>query len=347
VNEQGRIVLVNAHIEETFGYERDELIGKSIQLLVPRRLVEPQTAGQANFAIEEWLRPMAPGLELSGQRKDGSEIPVEIGLNQIRTAQGMLALVTVVDISERKAAEKEARVSRDQIDLLSRVSLLGEMTACIAHELNQPLSAIVSNASAGTRFIDNGNIDPAMIREILVDVAADGHRAHEIISNIRNTVKKGGIIRQPISLNEVVTNVAHMVQPEARAKVCEVRTLLEGNLPTVEGDPVQIQQVLINLLVNAFDAMRETPVGERHADVITKRSDCSTIRVEVRDHGRGISEENRGRLFEQFFTTKADGLGMGLAIVRSVIEAHGGRIAVENAEGGGACFYFTLPVNPN
>src|SRR5512133_1176521 len=165
--------------------------------------------------------------------------------------------------------EEDARRHREQINQLSRVSLLGEMTALLAHELNQPLSAIVSNASAGTRFIDQGKEDSAILRDILVDVEADGRRAHEIIGNVRNTIKKGDPTRRRIDLNELVTNVAHVVRPDAVGNSCEVETSLAKDLPSIEGDPVQIQQVLVNLVSNAFDAMRLTPPGQRKVEIST------------------------------------------------------------------------------
>jgi PAS domain S-box-containing protein len=245
--------------------------------------------------------------------------------------------------SARKAAEEEARFQRSRIDLLSRVSLLGEMTASLAHEVNQPLSAIVTNANAGMLFIDKGKADRGTLREILVDMAEDGRRAQDIIRAVRNTIKKGSAIRGPINLNDVVTGVAHMVQPDAAAHFCEVQTSLTKDLSVIEGDPVQIQQVLVNLVRNAIDAMRETPVSNRKVEVVTERNGDSDIRVSVRDYGVGIPVDVQERLFEQFFTTKEEGLGMGLAIVKSVIDGHGGKIAAENVEGGGARFYFTLP----
>jgi len=257
-----------------------------------------------------------------------------------------LILATVTDISARKQAEEQARRHREQISLLSRLSLLGEMTASLAHELNQPLSAIVSNANAGMRFIDKGQTDPATIREILVDVVADGHRANDIIMNVRRTVKKESVSHRSISLNEMIMKAAHMVEANAAMHLCEVELRLADNLPTVEADPTQIQQVLINLLGNAFDAMRDTPVEKRKVELTTERNGDETIRVSVRDHGTGISEDTRERLFEQFFTTKEEGLGMGLAIVRSIVESHAGKIDAENVEGGGARFYFTLPTSP-
>jgi two-component system sensor kinase FixL len=283
--------------------------------------------------------------KLFALRKDGTEFPVEIGLNPIQTPQVTLVLASVVDISARKAAEAEAQRRREQIDLLTRVSLLGEMTASIAHELNQPLSAIVSNASAGQRFIDRGDADLRNVREIMVDIAADGRRASDVISNIRNVVKRGATSRRRLNLNVVIMNVAHMVHHDALARSCQLKTSLAKDLPTIEVDPVQIEQVLINLVGNAFDAMRDTPVSSRTVEVATERNGDGMIRVSVRDSGAGIPDEVRERLFEQFFSTKKDGLGMGLAIVRSIIEAHGGTIAAENVEGGGAQFCFTLPTS--
>jgi C4-dicarboxylate-specific signal transduction histidine kinase len=241
-------------------------------------------------------------------------------------------------------AEVEARRRREQINLLSRVSLLGEMTASLAHELNQPLSAIITNANAGKRLIDRGKEDPELLREILVDVVADGHRAHEIIQDVRNTVKKGDAIRRRINLNELVTNVAHVVRPDAVACSCELETSLEKDLPLIEGDPVQIQQVLVNLVSNAFDAMRQTPLSRRKVEISTAGSGDGQVRLSVRDHGTGIHTTVHERLFDQFFTTKEQGLGMGLAIVRSIVEAHGGQIDAENVADGGARFHFTLPV---
>jgi C4-dicarboxylate-specific signal transduction histidine kinase len=218
------------------------------------------------------------------------------------------------------------------------------MTASLAHELNQPLSGIVSNATAGMRLIGRGKEDPATLREILVDVEADARRAHDIIHNVRNTIKKGDPTRRRINLNELVTNVAHVVRPDAVAYSCEIETSLAEDLPLIEVDPIQIQQVLVNLVSNALDAMRQTPPGQRKVEISTAGNGENEVRLSVRDHGTGIRYEVHERLFDQFFTTKEQGLGMGLAIVRSIVESHGGKIQAENVADGGSRFYFTLPV---
>lgn len=268
-----------------------------------------------------------------------------IGIATLVTAESLIIISMILNLRRRRRAEKEARLRREQVNLLTRVSLLGEMTASLAHELNQPLSAMVSNANAGIRMIDRGTIDSSGIREIFTDMAADGHRAYQIIQNIRATIKKGGTVQKPIKLNKVIRTVVHMMHPETTACSCKLETFLEKNLPKIQGDPTQIQQVFINLVSNALDAMRETPAGKRRIEITTQFNGSGVVTVGVRDYGRGIAKDARDRLFEQFFTTKNEGLGLGLFIVRSIIETHGGKISSENADGGGARFYFTLPIS--
>ena len=343
VDHQGRILLVNAHVENLFGYRRDELVGKMVDILVPERFAREHVGNRGNFFTAPEARMMGAGRELFACRKDGSEFPVEIGLNPIQTLHGLVVLANVVDISARKRAEEETRRSRQQVESLSRASLLGEMTASLAHELNQPLGAIVNNATAAMHYLEQGRLEPKQLQEILTDVVADGHRAYDTMRNVRSAIKKGSVIRGPINLNDAVKTVALMLQPDAAGQFCRVEMSLAQNLPAIEADPTQIQQVLINLVRNAFDAMHDTTPGSRIVEIATNYNGDGTIGIAVRDHGCGISETIRDRLFEQFFTTKEEGLGMGLAIVRSIIEAHGGNIAAENAEGGGARFHFDLP----
>ena len=183
-----------------------------------------------------------------------------------------------------------------------------------------------------------------MLREILIDVESDGRRAHDIIRNVRNTIKKSHPTLSRIDVNELVAKVAHIVRPDAVAHSCDLETSLATDLPVIEGDPVQIQQVLVNLVSNAFDAMRQTPPGERKVEISTAGDGVGKVRLSVRDHGTGIRTEVHERLFDRFFTTKEQGLGMGLAIVRSIVESHGGEIQAENVSDRGALFYFTLPV---
>ena len=250
-----------------------------------------------------------------------------------------------IDITPRKLAEAEALQQRDELSHLSRVALMGEMSASIAHELNQPLAGILSNAAAGQRFIDRGNVDQKEIHELLGDIISDGRRASGVVRGIRGMVKKEQVERRSVNLNKVVIDAVRMVSGDALLRSCQVETSLDANLRTVEADTVQLQQVLLNLVINAFDAMRDTPISKRKVVIVTHSNGDDTICMSVRDHGVGISAEMQDCLFNPFFTTKNDGLGMGLAIARSILESHGGTIAVKNADGGGARFEIVLPAN--
>ena len=344
IDHEGRIVLVNTHAEKLFGYARDELVGKNVEILLPERFGTSFESDRANFFIASEARAMGSHAQLFARRKDDSEVPIEISVNSVQTPHGLVVLANVVDVSARLAAEEVARRSREQVDLLGRVSLLGEMTASLAHELNQPLAAIVNNATAAMQYHEQGRLKPEQLEDILNDVVADGRRAFDVMQNVRNAIKKGAAIRGRINLNDLVQAITHMVEPDATAHFCKIKTSLAANLPPIEGDPIQIQQAVINLVRNAFDAMRDAPPSRRNVEIATNYNGDGAIGVAVRDYGPGISEAIRNRLFEQFFTTKDEGLGMGLAIVRSIIEAHGGTISAENAQGGGARFHFRLPV---
>src|SRR5437762_7122422 len=250
-----------------------------------------------------------------------------------------------IDITARKQAELEAKQRRDELSHLSSVALVGELSASIAHELNQPLAGILTNAGAGEFVIDRGDVDLKEIRELLADISADARRASDVIRDIRGMIKKEQVTRRRINLNDVVTNAVQIIGSDALLHACELKTSLDAALPIVEVDPVQIQQVLINLILNAFDAMSDTPVSKRRVEIMTRENGDGAVRISVRDYGVGISDEMRSRIFEQFFTTKPEGLGMGLAIVRSIVEAHAGTVEAENAEGEGARFHFTLPIS--
>jgi two-component system, LuxR family, sensor kinase FixL len=343
-NAQGDIVLVNARAEKLFGYERQELIGQNVDLVMPERFRGESLSHRAGFHAATAAQAVGAGLELSARHKDGTEFPVEIGSSLIEGPEGTLVLSVIVDVSVRKQAEAEARQHREELAHLSRVAIMGEMAGSLAHELNQPLTGIVNNASAGRRFIAKGRADFPKLDSLFEAVVADGRRAGEIIRGIRSMVRKGEVVRDAVNLNDVIASVLQFVRSDALGRQCALISEPDPRLPLVEGDQVQLQQVLLNLVVNAIEAMDETPVADRRVIV---RSECDSggrARVSVRDFGIGLPVEEPQRIFERFFSTKREGMGMGLAIARSIVAAHGGELAAANAQSGGACVHFSLPL---
>jgi two-component system sensor kinase FixL len=342
---EGQIVWANPSAEKLVGYTRDELVGKSIDLLIPERFRGPCSDSRARFLSLAAARRKGTGQALLIRRKDGSELPVEVELSEIEDSEGALFLAVVVDVSARTKAESEAQQYRDELAHFTRVEILGQMAGSLAHELNQPLSSIMNNANAGRRFIATGRGGIAKIDELLTAVVADARRAGSIIRGIRGLVRKGEGERSFIDVNRIVEDVLQLVHSDALKRHCKVEAELTPGLPMVKVNPVLIQQVLLNIIVNAFDAMSDTVEEQRR--VIIRSELTGFVKVSVRDFGRGLPSGGANRIFDHFFSTKPKGLGMGLAIARSIIISHGGELGADNAEGGGALVYFSLPAAGN
>jgi len=247
------------------------------------------------------------------------------------------------DITDRKKAELEAQQRREDLSHLSRIALVGEISASIAHELNQPLTAIASNASAARRFIKGGNADAALLLDVLNDVAADSKRAGEVIKSVRSLIQKGEGVRMPLNLNSVITDIVRLANLDIVSRECIVTTELDPQLPQIDADLVQIQQVLLNLIANGLDAMEGLPPSERRLIIMTRSNEGRGAEVSVSDFGVGLPKDNPNKIFETFFSTKEKGMGLGLSIVRSIVEAHGGAIRAENRPVGGARVIVRLP----
>ena len=256
---------------------------------------------------------------------------------------GIRELIGVaIDVTAQVKANLQLRLQREEMAHLSRVSSMGELTASLAHELNQPLSAIASNAAAGRRFLTQGSPEPKMFEELLADVAADARRASDIIHGIHDFVRKREGTRRLVNLNEIIREVLRLLHSDLLGRATSVETQLGPSLPSVDADPVQLQQVLLNLLMNSLEAMQSTPEDKRSV-VISTKCEADSVVTSVRDYGSGLPEEDMDKVFTHFYSTKPNGMGMGLTIVRSIIEAHGGKLWVENVDEG-ARFFFALPV---
>ena len=249
-----------------------------------------------------------------------------------------------VDLTERRQAEAEALRQRAELAHVSRVSVMGELSASMAHELNQPLTAILSNTQAAQRFLAADKLDRVEFDEILKDIVHDTTRARDVIRHLRALVKKSGREFVRVDVNEIIGQVVGFLHGDIVGRNVTVTQELPPELPLVLGDRTQLQQVLLNLLLNAFDAVSANRVPDRRVTVLTAMASSEMVRVAVRDGGVGIPADKLEEIFQPFFTTKTEGLGMGLSVSRSIIESHGGRLSAENNPGPGATFSFTLPV---
>jgi PAS domain S-box-containing protein len=250
-----------------------------------------------------------------------------------------------LDITERRQAELEVARQRTELAHRSRVMLLGELSGSLAHELNQPLGAIVTNAGAALRSLGRDRMTREQFREVLEDIVAAGRRAGDVIRGIKGMLRKTDGTRQLVDLNDVIAQTLRLTQPDALAHDCAVLTEFHPALPKVEADVVQLQQVLLNLIVNAFEASKDVPKLQRRVIIRTECDSDGAVRACVRDFGTGLPAEASERIFEQFFSTKREGMGMGLFISRSIVVAHHGTLWAENAEGGGAQFWLRLPAS--
>jgi C4-dicarboxylate-specific signal transduction histidine kinase len=258
----------------------------------------------------------------------------------------------VLDLTERKRAEEELRESERRyreaqmaLAQVNRVTTMVELTASIAHEVNQPLAAVVANAEACLRWLDRETPDLAAARRSVEWVIDDGNRAGEVIRRVRALANKSDIEKVPLDVNEVVREVIALVQRELISQEVSLRTEFAPALPMILGDRVQLQQVIINLVMNGIEAMQSVTDRPRELVIRSRQDDAHGVLVSVTDCGVGISAENAGRLFNVFFTTKSGGMGMGLSICRSIMEAHGGRLSASGNDGPGATFQFVLPLH--
>jgi two-component system sensor kinase FixL len=260
------------------------------------------------------------------------------------TGQSILVRGVSQDITERKKAEQDAQILREELAHVDRVSSLGQLASALAHELNQPLGAILRNAEAAELFMQSPSPDLDEVRAILADIRKDDQRAGRVIDRMRGLLKRQNLDSQPVAVDELVIDVVSLVRANAMERHLTLEVAVADDLPPVLGDRVHLQQVLLNLIVNAMDALDEAKGGERRVSVTATLDGPRGVEIAVSDSGQGVPEEKLAHIFDSFFSTKPKGMGMGLPISRTIIEAHKGRLWAENRKDGGACFRFTLPI---
>ena len=323
------------------GYDREDLVSSSVRW--------------TDMTPPEWRerdeQQLVPELKMTGSlqpfekeffRKDGSRVPVLIGVATFEEG-GYQGVAFVLDLTERKRAADALRALQMDLAHANRLATMGQLAASIAHEVNQPIGAARNNAHAALRFLAADPPDLAEVKEALECVVNDTYRAGDIIGGIRDQIKKVPPRKEGLDLNDAIEEVIALVRGELSKNRVSVQTQLAEGLPPVHGDRVQLQQVMLNLILNAIEAMIGVDDEMRELVISTESSPSEGLLVAVGDSGPGIAPEDRERIFESFYTTKASGVGIGLSICRSIIDAHGGRLWADAHQPRGAVFRFTLP----
>ncbi len=337
--ERRRYLTVNESFQRMTGYTEEEL----------RNLTTLEiTHEDDRAAMQERIDSGALGV-LQSKRyrcKDGEVVWADVTSFVVPATDSTPAFrgAVIVDISDRKRAEEDLQQAQADLARLNRVMLLGEMTSLIAHEVNQPIAAVITNANAGLRWLGARQPDIDEVRQAFGRIVRDGTRAGEVIGRIRALVKKVPPRREPLYMNEVIREVIALTQTDAQRNAVKWHSRLDDNLPLISADRVQLQQVMINLIINAIEAMAGAGDEPRELAIVSGIGDANDVVVEVQDTGPGLDPEQLDRLFQSFYTTKPDGIGMGLAISRSIAEAHGGRLSAAPNNPRGAVFRLTLPL---
>jgi two-component system, LuxR family, sensor kinase FixL len=348
INQAGAMVMVNVQAERVFGYSRDELLGQPVEMLVPPRFRGHHPGLRQAFFADPRPRPMGAGRELYGLRKDGSEFPVEIGLNPIETDEGPMVLSAIVDITERKTVEvalkeSQSRLQEAHAELLhvSRLSAMGQMAAMMTHELNQPLTAISNYMEAARALLERGgNLPLSRISNAIERASEQAIRAGEIIQQWHGFASRGDGEKRIEAITPLVKEAAELALVGTKLRGISI-AIEDGSAGTaVVADKIQIRQVLLNLLRNAAEAVADQEC--REIALLTEERD-NMVRISIVDNGPGIPEEVQAKLFQPFVSTKKTGMGVGLSICHAIIAAHHESIWAEPNPDGGTIFHIKLP----
>lgn len=344
IDHQGTMLVVNRSTERIFGYSTDELIGRNVGLLMPEAERTAHDGYIRRYIESRVPRVIGRGREVTALRRDGTSFPAELSVGEVRGADPPRFVGFVHDLTARREADAEVRRAQERLAQVARFASMGELAAGIAHELNQPLSAIATYAQASDRLLSGSQPDLASIQEALRQIASQALRAGEIIRRLRHLVSERKTEHRPADLNEVAMEVAALATNDVRSQRVALKMALTPELPRVLIDRVQVQQVLLNLVRNATEALEGQPAERRVVELGTAPVGEREVEIFVRDLGPGVPAEVVEKMFDPFFTTKDEGTGLGLAISRTIARAHGGALGYRPHSPCGAEFFLRLPV---
>jgi PAS domain S-box-containing protein len=339
----GRITLVNAAAERMFGYDHDELVGQTLEILLPERIRATHHEHRARYFARPRVRPMGTGLDLAGRRKDGTEFPVEISLSYVQAAEGMSAMALVTDITERKRVEAELKQQREALYQTEKLAALGTLSAGIAHEMNNPLGIITSRIEIMLLDAEEHNL-PTQILEDLQVLHRATQRVARIATNLRSFGRQVPREHAQVNLNAVVQETLQLMQKPLEVDGISLVTSLDPGLAPIRGDASTLQQVLLNLVTNAREAIASGGGEIRIATGPAERP--AWVRVIIADTGPGISPEELSKVFDPFYTTKKTGTGLGLSVSYGIIQDHHGTVDVQSVPGRGTTFVLAFPATP-